>query len=162
VGSHPSACAASSGLIVARSLKPASARLPEQKGQPSPLARRFVGALQLWPRLHFQFRLVLDPGRTVVGSHPSACAASSGLIVARSLKPASARLPEQKGQPKFFAVISPTAHCHVWPWLQIQSNFFLLCDETVEGSQPFAIAATRGENSARVFRLLKVLNSQHS
>ena len=47
-----------------------------------------------------------EPLVTVVESQPCACAAISGSVVAKSLKPTSARFPEQYGHPSFLLIRS--------------------------------------------------------
>ena len=82
VGSHPSAWAAISGCVVARSLKPICTAWPAQTAHPAPYPRLFISATQLCPSGHFHFALDCDVAETVVGSQPSACAANSGCVSA--------------------------------------------------------------------------------
>ena len=204
-GSHPSACVASSGFNVARSLKPTRTRCPEQNGHPEPTERsptrashwcpcahrqdnfitepevKFDGSqpsacaassgcvtlngslatnrlhlgqelpfardrillTQVCPAVHFQRPTLFDNRVMVVGSQPSACAASSGSVVARSLRPARTRCPEQYGHHSVF--IRPTMRAvHSCPFVHLQPTFLFDPAVNVVGSQPSACAANSG------------------
>ena len=105
-----------SGLVVSKSLKPANTLVFEQYGQPDfILVLLEIVAFQVCPRLHFHLKLLLLFAKIVVGSQPSASAARSGLVVARSLNPTRSLLFEQIGLNKreskdmvdaFFSLVS--------------------------------------------------------
>ena len=146
VGSHPSACAASSGFFVAKSLKPTSNFLFAQTGQPLFLVPvRCSGEIfQEWPSEHFHRYLLLLPAPTNLGSHPSASFAISGKQVARSLKPGRTWRFEQIGQPLFLCVRASGETTHVCP-IEHSHNFFLsLPAITSRGSHPAASEAILG------------------
>ena len=95
--------------------------------------------------LHRHFFSSLLPVVAVVGSHPSACCASSGQSVAKSLKPARTCLFEQNGQPVLVGgVLFKTLASQVCPFSQRHFRFCLLLLVTVLGSHPSASAATSG------------------
>ena len=100
VGSNR-ASAASSGCVVARSLTPGRTALFAQTGQPRACPgelRDLTTATHSWPFSHRQGSRRCVPALTVVASN-RASAASSGWVVARSLRPATTSLPAQTGHP---------------------------------------------------------------
>ena len=143
VGSHPSACAASSELVVARSLKPTSTTRLAQIGHPLPPDRLLTVAFHVCPLSHFQPAFLSEPCETTVGSHPSACAASSEFVVARSLIPVIGIRPEQTGHPLPFVRLA-TIEFHQCPNSHSQLTFLFEPAERVVGSHPCACAANSG------------------
>ena len=96
--------ARSSGCWLARSLKPASTRWPEQYGQPSPSAARWRGDIcHSWPQPPLHQTCLIELNLTPSGLRSplrpkSHSAASSGCTVTRSLKPRSSLRFLQYGQ----------------------------------------------------------------
>jgi hypothetical protein len=72
------ACAAKSGLVVARSLKPGGTLRPPHVGQPDPLVRLLAVAFHSCPSWHLHNIFRLLPAVTPAGFQPAASAASSG------------------------------------------------------------------------------------
>ena len=135
VGSQSSACAATSGWVVARSLKPERTFHPEQTAQPRVRTRSATTPSNSCPAEHRQRSLCLDPARIIVGSNPSASAATPGFTVARSLKPTSRTFPAQMPQPVPLLRLFGVA-LQMWPRSQRHSTFLLLWALSITGSQP--------------------------
>lgn len=132
--------AATSGLVVGRSLLPTTGTRPLQAGHPLPATLDAMVAFHTCLRRHLHCTFRPDPAMTVVGSSESShCAASTGCVVGRSFTPTIASFPLQYGHPVplrpfFDPVRSATRAVHVCLFRHFQSSFLDELHETVVAS----------------------------
>ena len=137
--------AATSGLTAARLFWLRNVLLPEQNGQPTPILARFLTrASQTCCELaeHTQWYSAFEPALTSLGDLALSVGchwlASSGCVVARSLRPGTMRRFAQIGQPTPPERL-PIAACHSWRGSTGQSHQALSFEpgDTSDGDRVF-------------------------